>query len=321
MSHCIGDTGFCKWLSKASMIVFVGMMVISWQGCSSIPKDYYPTSGRLMRDVPPTGNYLRKIAVTRVINSTFMANQKLDQAFQLILMETLSERCGETLIVTPNDPDHPGFLDQPPRLPGRVLDNFALAAEGRKEGFNAIVTASIAGLATRKERTGIWRFRRTHHYLQVLVFIDVFDTATAAKLLSQPDLREFEIDEADAQIIEAGKQIVIPELNHTLDQIAEQAGNKICGVVAAEPWKGFIVGQVHGGVLISAGSRQGLAAASQFEVFEASAIIEGAEGEKYIAPGFKIGEVEITKLGEQESEARILTRDPLAVGSILRPKP
>jgi hypothetical protein len=309
------------WLPRPLLAGLAVLIAVSFAGCISIPRDYYPTSDKLMRDATQSSNYLRKIGVTRVINSTFMVNQKLEQTFQLILIETLSGSCGKTLLVTPNDSGHPEFLDQQPRLASGVIDSFALAAAGREEGYSAIVAADIAALKTRKQRTGFWRFRKTHHYLQVLVLLDVYDPATGAKLISEPALREFEIDAADAQIIEAGKEIVIPEVSQKLEEIAEQMGDLICSVVNAQPWKGFIVADVAGGVLISSGSQQGLGPGSQFEVFDASKILQGAEGEKYIVPGFKIGEIQISHLGQQKSEAKILTQGPLPAGSILRPKP
>ena len=236
-----------------------------------------------------------------------------------MLLNTMNSECGNAMLVTALDD---GFLDifnAPPQLENGTLDNMTLSNAGRDQGYNAIVTGALATISTRQERKGLWWFRDDHYYLQLLTFIDLLDTHNAAKLYSQPMMVEFEIDKEEANRIKSGQEISLADLNRHVEEMAEEAGTQVCDAVAEQIWKGFVVDSTADEVVLSSGSIQGIRSGNQFEVYDSSRTMDGYQGQKYYVPGPKIGEIEIYSVSSQQSKAKVLTADPIPVGSIVIP--
>jgi hypothetical protein len=223
-------------------------------------------------------------------------------------------------VITPQDPGYNEFLTSPPTFDNGVIDSFSLSNKGRDEGYNAIVSGALTAITTREERKGIWWFRKKHYYLQILIFMDTYDPYDAAKIYSEPLMTEFEIRGEDAKKIKAGDEIELPVLKETVIKMAEDAGNGICSAVRSRIWKGFVVTSTSKEVMLSAGETQGIKAGRQFEVYNSGRLFKGYEKQKFFVPGYKIGEIEISKAHPDRSSGIILTKDPIPAGSVVIPK-
>jgi hypothetical protein len=65
---------------------------------------------------------------------------------------------------------------------------------------------------------------------------------------------------------------------------------------------------------------QGIKSGTQFEVYDSSRITEGYGEQKFFVPGYKIGEIEITQVHSDQSDGKVLTENPIPVGSVVIPK-
>jgi hypothetical protein len=92
-------------------------------------------------------------------------------------------------------------------------------------------------------------------------------------------------------------------LNQLLIEIADQIGETVSDQLCDTPWKGYITGISGDVITLSAGEDVGLAPGDVLEVYGVSGAIEGPEGQTYLLSGPKIGEIRLTGVGKDESEA------------------
>lgn len=303
------------WLG-AAMIVFS----LAICACASLPSSYRKAPEKLLRDVTAASPYKPKVGLLNVANLSVMQDQNLEGKFQELFTRRFKSACTDAILITARDPVHSDFLNTYPKLESGAIDNFALSNAGRAEGYNAVITGAVGGIAIREQRKGLWSFRKNHYYLQLLVFVDVYDMHDAAKIYSEPVMKEFEVTPEDAQKIKAAETVELPVLKQTIEKIAEDAAAETCAAIESQTWKGFVVAAEDKQVKISSGSAQGIQAGQQFEVYDAARTMEGFGGQKFYVPGFQIGEIQISRVQTGQAEAKVLTEKPIPVGSIVVPK-
>lgn len=305
-----------RWVGCILLVIFCGAFL----SCSFLPQSYRKTPRKMIRDTTASSHYRKKIGISRIANFAFIKNQDLEKIFEQVMLETIQSECSNAVIMTSQNGDADDFLTVPPTLENNVIDNFALSNAGRQAGYNAIVTGALQTIATRKERTGMWWWRKTHHYIKILAFIDVFAPYDAAKIFSDPFFAEFEVSRDEADKIESGQQLELPAINQHIEEMAVEAGNSICAAVGSRIWKGFVISADENRVTLSCGENRGIRPGHQFEVYDSSRTMEGQGGQKFYVPGFKIGEIEVSRVSTTQSEAKVLTENPVPVGSVVIPK-
>ncbi len=206
-----------------------------------------------------------------------------------------------------------------PRLSSGALDNFALAQIGRRIGLNAIATGALNNINLTQEIRGIM-FRDAHYFIQVTIRVEVFDTATATKILDEIFTKELEIDEMEYASIQANQEIDPAWLQEAFQELIVKMGNRICEALFDLSWAAFVVGTDGNLVHLSAGQRAGLEPGIVLDAFDSSKIITGVNGQRYIVPGLKIGEVKVQTVYPDRSEAEAVLGDDIQEGSILREK-
>ncbi|MGD9212666.1 MAG: hypothetical protein PVI90_17920 [Desulfobacteraceae bacterium] len=308
---------------KAKLMGFVLcllFLVESLSGCGWLPTNYRPTPEKLIRDITTASHYRKKIGVATIQNYAGIDQNSLENVLFQVLTDTMRKECGNALLITAEAPEAIDIFTSLPRLENGVIDSFTLSNAGRNEGYNAILTGSLATITTREERKGLWWFRKNHHYLQILIFIDVYDTHDASKIFSQAILKEFEIKAEDADKIKTEGKVDLSLIKEHIEEIAENAGVDVCDAVDGSIWKGFVTESNNKEVTLSCGSVQGIRSGDQFEIFDSSRTMDNYQGQKFFVPGYKIGEIEISQVRNNHSKAKVLTSDPLPVGSIVIPK-
>ena len=303
------------WMRFLPAVFFSMFLACSW-----LPTSYRQTPAKLIRDVTTTSPYKKKIGIAPIADISHLKDQDLGKIYERTLIDSIKSQSKNDLIVTPQDPGYSEFLKSLPKLETGVVDNFTLSKEARREGYNAIVSGTITAISTKKERKGIWWSRKDHYYLQILIITESYDPYDAAKIYSESTLTESEISKEEADKIKAGDDIKRPLLKETIVKMAEDAGAAICSAVDSRIWKGFIINADQNDVTLSVGEMQGIRSGSQFEVYDSAGIIEGYGGEKFFVPGYKIGEIEINHVRADHSTAKVLTKNPLPVGSVAIPK-
>ncbi len=301
-------------------ILFFLLIFISIKGCSTV-SSLEKSTKRMVRDFKaPDSDLKKRVGILLFENKTDLANKDVEKKFIRDLSETIASSCPNILLEKPGDPGYPVDLTRVPRARSGWIDNMELAKTGRQLGLNAIVTGALITVTPNKKKQGVLWLKDTHYYVQVRIAAEVFDTETGAKLLDESFVNEIEVDEVDLESIHADKRMNAIIANEAFEAIADEMGEKICNAIVFQPWKGFIASIDSKKVYLNFGKNIDLKIGDLFEVFDSSSIFEGLEGHRFFKPGFKTGEIKITAVYADTSEAILVSGHDIRSGFCVRPK-
>jgi hypothetical protein len=229
------------------------------------------------------------------------------------------DACSRIVLLKPGEPGFPAFLGSPPRLSRGGIDNLALAMSGRAAGLNAVIVGDLG--TPRIIEKGHWLLRswRTHPRLQVDATVQVFDMETAAKLFERNFTHEVRVSRYDAGDPQSQKPEELAEFREAVARLVAGAGKEVCGEISKRPWRGYLTSAAGDRLIVSAGEAAGLKIGDDLEIFSGGTVIGGAGGERFIAPGIKIGEARITSMHSGGAEA-VQVSGKAEAGSIVRLK-
>ena len=263
---------------------------------------------------------LRRVGIINFENNSLQETNEFQNIFHKGLPDYMNANCEGILVDDPETGSLPRIMTKPPKLQSGHLDNYTLAIIGRGLGFNAIVTGSLDDIRFIDELQGVLWAKDTHHFVEVVIRVEVNDMRTATKLLDYKFTEEVEIEDLDFQMIKLDDRVRLPMLNETLSKLLADIGNEICHTVKDQPWTGFISKVDSDLISISSGSEVCLEIGDVLEVYDSSRIIEGVGGQRFITPGLKIGEVEIATITKTTSETRLISGKDIIKGSTVRRK-
>jgi len=266
------------------------------------------------------GNLKKKVAVTVFENRTRTASNELVESFHRQLTARLTQTCKDTLLVTTEEKTFPDYLKNLPRLPSGQRDNYTSATIGRKYGFNAIVTGNLLEIKIDQEATGFWWFKGSRPYIELLAGAAVLDTETGAKLKDEYFRRKIKIPEETFESLQTNETRMLPALITLLQQVADDVGKSICSAVNAQPWKGYIISVLTDKVILSSNTDTGLVPGDLLEVFDSGSTFRGHEGQQFFLPGLKIGEIRITAVYPNRSEAVVVSGSEIKEGCSVKRK-
>ena len=262
----------------------------------------------------------RKVGIINFGNNSLRETTAFQDIFHKGLPDYMNENCNGILVDDPGTGSPLSLVKEPPKLKSGHPDNYSLALIGRQIGLNAIVTGSLEDIRVLDELQGILWTKDTHHFVEVIVRVEVNDVRTATKLLDQTYVRQIEIEDLDYQMIKQSDQISLPDLSVTLGKLLADIGSDICNTVKDQPWTGFIIKADEDRFTISSGSEIGLKVGDVLEAYDSSRILEGVGGQRFFTPGLKIGEIEIVNISANTSEARLVSGKDIIKGSTVRRK-
>jgi len=283
------------------LVLVVGLSVLS--GCA------------ITRVVTGAGGDLKKkVAITVFENRTRTAPDEIRESFQRQLTAKLTRACSDTLLVTPEEKTFPDYLKNLPRLSSGIVDNYEFATTGRKYGFNAIVTGNLLDIKIDEEAYGFWWFKGSRPYVELRVGVEVLDTETGAKILDDRFSRKIKIREEEFESLRSKETRALPVLTKPLQQIADDMGESICDAVNGQAWKGYIISELTDKVILSSGKDTGLIPGDVLEVYDSGSTISGYTGQQFFLPGLKIGEIKITAVYPNRSEAVVVSGTNITEG-------
>jgi hypothetical protein len=278
------------------------------------------TTKKLTRKIRFSDDDLQRMAaVIGFENKSLYRSRDFTLFFRKGIPEFLNNECDDVSVAAPdNDQNLKGFKELP-MLPSGRVDNFSLAIIGRELGLNAVVTGSLDDIGLLDELRGmVWK--DTHHLIQILVSIEVYDTETGAKILDESFRRRVEIEELDYELMQSVGKMILPDLNETLSDLIKEMGETICWAVEDQPWNGFVIAVDGDKITLSAGDRVGLEPGDEFEVFDTSRIIEGRDGQRFFYHGQKTGEIRIVEVEPNKAKAVIVSDEGIKTGNSVRVK-
>lgn len=316
---------------RLSLILLLSIFFLTFLGCA-VTRTVGETVEKTTKSVKDTTrtftrgfklsdeDLLRKVGIINFENNSIQETTEFQNIFHKGLPAYLNENCDGVLVDDPETGNLLSMLTKPPKLPSGHLDNYSLALTGRQLGFSAIVTGSLEDIRFNEEVQGILWTKDTHHFVEVVIRVEVNDVRTATKLLDYKFTNEVEIEDLEYQMIKQNDRIRLPELNASLSKLLADIGSEICHTVKDQPWTGFITKADADRFSISSGSEIGLKVGDVLEVYDSSRIIEGVGGQRFITPGLKIGEVEIVTITKSTSETRQISGKDIIKGSTVRRK-
>ena len=263
---------------------------------------------------------LRRVGIINFENNSLHETTEFQDIFHKGLPDYMNANCEGILVDDPETGSLLRMVTKPPKLKSGHLDTYSLALIGRQMGFNVIVTGSLEDIRFNEELQGILWTKDTHHFVEVVIRVEVNDMRTATKFLDYKFTEEVEIEGLDYQIIQQNDRLRLPMLNETLSKLLADIGSEICHTIKDQPWTGFITKADTNRFFISSGSEIGLKVGDVLEVYDSSRIIEGIGGQRFITPGLKIGEAEIVSISTNASEARLISGKDIIKGSTVRRK-
>jgi len=278
------------------------------------------TTKKLTRKIRFSDDDLQRMAaVIGFENKSLFRSQDFTLFFRKGIPEFLNNECDDVSVANSDDDENLSGFKELPMLPSGQVDNFALAIIGRELGLNAVVTGSLDDIGLLDELRGmVWK--DTHHLIQILVSVEIYDTETGAKILDQSFRRKIEIEELDYELMQSEGKMILPDLNETLSDLINEMGETICWAIEDQPWNGFIVAVEGDKIVLSAGSRVGLEPGDEFEAFDTSRIIDGRDGQRFFYHGKKTGEIRIVEVEPNKAEAVIVSDEGIKTGNSVRVK-
>ena len=278
------------------------------------------TTKKLTRKIRFSDDDLQRMAaVIGFENKSLYRSKDFTLLFRKGIPEFLNNECDDVTAADPDDDENLKGFKELPMLPSGRVDNFALAIIGRGLGLNAVVTGSLDDIGLLDELRGmVWK--DTHHLIQILVSVAVYDTETGAKILDQNFSRKVEIEELDYELMQSEGKMILPDLNETLSDLIKEMGETICWAVEDQSWNAFIIAVNGDNIILSAGSRAGLEPGDDFEVFDTSRIIEGLNGQRFFYHGQKTGEIRIVEVEPNKAKAVIVSDKGIKTGNSVRVK-
>ena len=261
----------------------------------------------------------RMTAVIGFENKSLYRSEDFTQLFRKGIPEFLNNECDDVSVVNPSDDQKLSDFKELPMLPSGKVDNFSLAIIGRELGLNAVVTGSLDDIGMLSELRGmVWK--DTHHLIQILVSVEVYNCETGAKILDESFRRKVEIEELDYDLMQSEGKMILPDLNETLSDLINEIGESICWAIEDRPWNGFVIALDGDKIILSAGSRAGLEPGDEFEVFDTSRIIEGRDGQRFFYHGQKTGEIRIVEVEPRRATAVVVSDEGIKTGNSVRVK-
>ncbi len=267
----------------------------------------------------PAGNDLiKRIALTKFENKSFIGEGEFEDIFQNNLFLKFEKACPGISLIKPEETGNNILSGKLPKTGSGQIDSLKIAEAGREAGMNAIITGILIDIAGVEEKRGFLLFERSQSFARVDMIINVYDAATGTKLYEESIKQQIEIAEHEYDALMGKTPKCVMEFKEKITDALFLIGKSVCSKIKKQPWQGFVISGQGGGITISSGENAGLKTGMVFDAYDAGKIISGSDGQKFFMPGQKAGTVKIKDVFRDKAEAVILTGSDVKAGSIIK---
>ena len=286
------------------LIAVAGIVISVCGGCSG--------SKKALQEIPPTiltlapgKAHITRIALLLTHTPDTAVGRQLGELYLNTLAHTIRNQADNLWLETPQDPEMAKFFERLIHPASNASVSFELAAESRLAGYQGWATARIENIRAVDERTGIFWFRKMNHFISFDLNLAVYDAFTGAKLVDSVTESTVKLTSDEYDAFKAEQWEGLESLHETVADLAVKQGKKAAKAIDEQPWRAAVVKVQGDRVFLSAGSRLGLKVGDRLAVLEARRIIQGQNGEKFIVPGYEVGQIEIVDVAEKVSEGKV----------------
>jgi hypothetical protein len=289
-------------------------------GCGTF-SNMKKSSENVVRDFRAPDKDLKKTVFRLAMNNQVTAaKQNIGAAIDSNYLDALPQLCSDLLLVGPEDSEATQALSPLFQKAAASFDNLALVRIGKQFGISAVVTSRFSAIAIRQKNTGILWFLKKLPFAWINVATEVYDTETGAKYLDQTFTRELKLDEEEADRIQKGDISSVPDVEKAVFESIQQVADAVCDAVKRRPWKGYVAKAGAETLTLSSGSRSGLSVGRELKVYDQGPRIQGNEGQTFLQPGKKIGEIRITAVFPDSAEAAIISGGGFQADNVVKTK-
>jgi len=298
------------------LIIFLFCFFPILSGCG--PKSHEALSVKTVYDLDIKNNYHKKIGI--IFSQNDQLSEDVDKELLNFLIEDIKDNCKNVSFILPDNALYPDFLSNPPQLENGEIDTFSLSNYAKRDGYDMVMDCSFLEInVLQKEKGALW-FKNEQSYIRAHSMVTIYDTYTCVKLLSENSISEVKITESDADTFKTSGTIPDKFLDEVIKNHAESFNKKVCDSINTSHWKCEIISVAGKKVRISRGKTSGILEGDIFEVFDIGHMIENIDNQKFLVPGYKIGEIEISKVFGDKAEGVLLSETPIKEGDIAFPK-
>ncbi|MCU0559248.1 MAG: hypothetical protein MUD16_03555 [Desulfobacterales bacterium] len=211
-------------------------------------------------------------------------------------------------------------LKAPPRIAAGLLDGYAMALLGRRQGVDFFLVGSLMDVRLEQERTGFWLWKDMRYWIRAVVRVEVVDSATGAKIVDDRQADQTEIDGLKYEELQRTQAMRLPDVQPALDRVLRKSARLVCKALRERPWQAFVVAAEGGAIVLSAGSDAGLAPGRVLEVFGLGAAMVGKDGQRFIPVGEKLGEAVVSAVSRDGAHAAFERWELVKNGGTVRMK-
>lgn len=262
--------------------------------------------------------YLKQAAFVPKQGLTTQFGSRIEALFLQSLIDTMRTEAKHLALATPLDEGFPPLF-----LNGDDLSSSGqasrIAEKARMLGYHYMVQAGVWHAEPVKEKKGFWFFRKERGYVNLVVALDVYDTLTGAKIVSRVIDDNVRIPFGEYEGLMTGLQGAVAEVDEAATDYGEELGDLAADAMMEGRWMTPVIAVEDGHVVLAAGRAAGLREGDRLAIFEGRRIINGLNGENYIAPGYKLSDIRIVTAGETNARAVMDQPADIKPGDIVLP--
>lgn len=280
----------------------------------------------MVRDFRAPDDDLKKMVfMVGLNNQVATAQQDMGAVIESSYLGALPKSCPNLLITGSENSEASQVLNLLFQKPVGAADSLDLVRIGKQLGISAVMNSRFSAIAVRQQDSGFLWFRKKLPFAWVSATTEVYDTETGAKYLDETFTRELKLTDEAAESIRKGEISSVPVVEKAVFEIIQEMADAVCDATIRKPWKGYIA-KVAGTraseetLTLSSGSQSGLSAGRVLKVYEPGQRIQGAEGQTFLLPGKKIGEIRITSVSSDSAEAVATSGGGFQVDNVVKTK-
>ena len=291
--------------SVTRIAAVLAILVCCGWGCSGSKSAMreIPTS---LLTLPVLKNHVTRVAILLTHTPQTAIGREAGALYLTQLIGVMRKEDRRLQLVTAQDPELPAFFADMTRPGAQMPDAFTLAAAARSAGYQAWASARIESIRTREERTGFLWFRRTKHFVFFDLTLALYDAFSGAKLSDQVIESSTKISAEEFEAFQAGSWADLEDLQEAITDLSEDLGEKVAKILKHRRWCAAVVKVQDDRVFLASGSWSGIRVGDRLAVLDGRRTIQDKSGEKFIVPGFEVGQIEIVHVADEMSEAKVL---------------